>query len=80
MYRLGYAADKPRLGFAQLSPKFGIRFGGPDPTRLPSACASSLHRAGCDIELTFGIASCANLLKLPGYTVSDTIVPLKSYS
>jgi hypothetical protein len=27
-----------RLGFAHLNPQFGIRFGGPDKTRLPSAC------------------------------------------
>ena len=27
-----------RLGFAHLNPQFGIRFGGNDKTRLPSAC------------------------------------------
>jgi ubiquitin-protein ligase E3 C len=29
-----------RLGFAHLNPQFGIRFGGNDKTRLPSACTS----------------------------------------
>ena len=37
---LKYATSTPRaplLGFAQLSPRFSIRFGGSDETRLPSA-------------------------------------------
>ena len=31
----------PLLGFEYLNPKFGIRFGGGDTTRLPSACKST---------------------------------------
>lgn len=30
----------PLLGFEHLNPNFGIRFGGGDETRLPSACNS----------------------------------------
>lgn len=32
----------PLLGFEYLYPKFGIRWGGGDTTRLPSACELSL--------------------------------------
>ena len=55
-----------RLGFAHLNPQFGIRFGGNDKTRLPSACKPP--STSVSIKLTY-IASCANLLKL--YDISQ---------
>ena len=44
-----------------MNPQFGIRFGGNDKTRLPSACKPP--SASVSMKLRY-IASCANLLKL----------------
>ena len=41
-----------RLGFAHLNPQFGIRFGGNDKTRLPSACKLS-----CSVQFRFELMS-----------------------
>ena len=62
-----------RLGFAHLNPQFGIRFGGNDKTRLPSACKPL--PTFVSIKLTY-IASCANLLKLYGIPLNSLNVKL----
>ena len=58
-----------------MNPQFGIRFGGNDKTRLPSACKPL--PTFVSIKLT-NIASCANLLKL--YVITPVNLDVKLMS